>query len=133
MFEAHIYISTDSSSSKITEKHYEYVLECCLMSGKTARREGKGKTKGTYHQATLTAMTEALKRFNQSCEIYIHMQDGFVLNMMGHNLDRWAGNGFLTSRGEPVANQKEWMKLWTVSRGQLIHLKHETDRRRVNE
>lgn len=106
MYQTKIYITTDSSSPKATEKHYGYVLEC-MVGGEAKTREGFGKVTGTYHQAVLTALAEALGRFNQSCEVCICTEDDFVLNMLERNLAIWAGNEFLTSKKKPVANQEE--------------------------
>lgn len=119
MQEVHIYIGVDSISAKPSAKRFGYVLEC-RVAGQTVTREGFGQTAGTYHQATLMAMAEAMERLNQSCEVYLHTEDEFVLNMLERNLDRWAGSGFTTSKGKPVANQEEWMKLWGLSQKQLI-------------
>lgn len=119
MFQTKIYITTDSSSPKTTEKHYGYVLEC-MVGGEAKTREGFGKVTGTYHQAVLTALAEALGRFNQSCEVCICTEDEFVLNMLERNLAIWAGNEFLTSKKKPVANQEEWMRIWDLSNKHLI-------------
>lgn len=119
MYQTKIYITVDSSSPRPTEKYYGYVLEC-MVSGQAKTREGFGKVTGTYHQAILTALAEALDRFNQSCEICICTEDEFVLNMLEHNLAIWAGNEFLTSKHKPVANQEEWMRIWSLSNKHLI-------------
>lgn len=55
MQQVKIYIETDSSSPKATEKHYGYVLEV-MVSGQAVTREGFGKITGTYHQTVLTAL-----------------------------------------------------------------------------
>lgn len=102
MQQVKIYIETDSSSPKATEKHYGYVLEV-MVSGQAVTREGFGKITGTYHQTVLTALAKALDRFNQSCEVCICTEDDFVLNMLERNLAIWAGNEFLTSKRKPVA------------------------------
>lgn len=47
MQQVKIYIETDSSSPKATEKHYGYVLEV-MVSGQAVTREGFGKITGTY-------------------------------------------------------------------------------------
>ena len=39
MYQTKIYITTDSSSPKATEKHYGYVLEC-MVGGEAKTREG---------------------------------------------------------------------------------------------
>ena len=122
MFRVKIYIATDSSSPKVTEKYYGYVLECSV-SGEAQTREGFGTITGTYHQAVLTALAEALERFNQSCEVCVCAEDDFVLNMLERNLAVWAGNEFLTSKKKPVANQEEWKKIWELSNRHLILVK----------
>lgn len=119
MQQVKIYIETDSSSPKATEKHYGYVLEV-MISGQAVTREGFGKITGTYHQTVLTALAKALDRFNQSCEVCICTEDDFVLNMLERNLAIWAGNEFLTSKRKPVANQQEWMEIWRLSNRHLI-------------
>ena len=68
----------------------------------------------------MTALAEALGRFNQSCEVCICTEDEFVLNMLERNLAIWAGNEFLTSKKKPVANQEEWMRIWRLSNKHLI-------------
>lgn len=108
-----IYIAIDSRSPRITKKNYGYVLEC-EVSGEARTREGFGTVTGTYHQATLTALIKALERFTQKCELHIHTEDMFVLNMMLKNLDAWEANGFTTSKGSPVANREEWMEVEPV-------------------
>ena len=117
MQQVKIYIETDSSSPKATEKHYGYVLEV-MVSGQAVTREGFGKITGTYHQTVQTALAKALDRFNHSCEICT--EDDFVLNMLERNLAIWAGNEFLTSKRKPVANQQEWMEIWRLSNRHLI-------------
>lgn len=116
---AHIYIATDSSSPKVAERHYGYVLEC-EVSGEARTREGFGEITGTYNQATLAALVEALGRFRQGCELHIHTENTFVLGMICRNLKTWAGNGFLTSKGKAVANREEWEEVWRLSREHLI-------------
>ncbi|WP_343247749.1 hypothetical protein [Diplocloster hominis] len=119
MFEVHTYIGVDTISAKPTPKWFGYVLEC-EVSGKTETREGFGQILGTYHQAILMAMTEAMGRLNQSCEVYLHTEDEFVLFMIERNLETWAENEFLTTKGKPVANQEEWIQLWQLAQKQLI-------------
>lgn len=107
MQQVKIYIETDSSSPKATEKHYGYVLEV-MVSGQAVTREGFGKITGTYHQTVLTALAKALDRFNQSCEVCICTEDDFVLNMLERNLAIWAGSVPGNPKGKSkAAHQKE--------------------------
>lgn len=62
MQQVKIYIETDSSSPKATEKHYGYVLEV-MVSGQAVTREGFGKITGTYHQTVLTAAVHFVPGF----------------------------------------------------------------------
>ncbi len=117
--EVHIYITVDSASVKPTEKWFGYVLEC-KISGQTYTREGFDRMVGTYHQTILTAMAKGLERLTKSCEVHLHTEDDFVLNMLENNLDRWATVGFVTTKGKPVANQEEWIRIWELSQNQLI-------------
>lgn len=119
MKRADIYIKTDSASPKISEKKYGYVLQC-EVAGESKTREGFGVAMGTYHQVILETIIEALERFREPCEIHIHTEDTFVLNMMERNLESWANNEFQTVKGKPVANQEEWKKVWELSNEHLI-------------
>lgn len=59
-----IYIETDSTSLRAMLRKYGYVLECELH-GRPVTREGFGRIEGTYNQAVLTALAEALARIRQ--------------------------------------------------------------------
>lgn len=117
--EARIYITTDSRLSRVSLKWYGYVLEC-MQAGSPRTKEGFGTVTGTYHKATLAALADALQRFHCPCEICVCTEDSFALNMLGNNLAAWAGNGFLTSRGKPVANGAEWERIWEGSRKHIL-------------
>lgn len=123
MKKADVFLKTDSVSPKKAEKWYGYVLEC-KVDGETKTREGFGKIEGTYHQAVLTALIEALERFRESCEVHVHTENEFILNMIDMNLEKWAGNEFQTSRGKPVANREEWIEVWGLSNKQLLITEH---------
>lgn len=121
MFEVHIYISTDSASTRKSKKNYGYVLEC-RYRGEVRTVEGFGEAESTYHETNLIAINEALGRLNQSCEVHIHSEDRFVLNMIEHNMDRWAANDFKNAKGKPVESEEEWRLFWKRSRGQLLRI-----------
>lgn len=123
MKRADVFLKTDSVSPKKAEKWYGYVLEY-KADGETKTREGFGKIEGTYHQAVLTALIEALERFRESCEVHVHTENEFILNMIDTNLKKWAGNEFQNSRGKPVANQEEWIEVWGLSNKQLLITEH---------
>ena len=113
--QADIYLTLDSKAPRETVKHYGYVLEC-RVRGEPVTREGFGTVTATYHRATILALREALKRFNQECEITIHAEDEFVLTMIRDRLPEWMEKGFENTDGKPVKNETEWRALWEVSK-----------------
>lgn len=108
-----IHIQIDSAQTKETDKHFKYTLEH-IESGRTAKLEGYGQIHGTYHAATIAAITAALSRFTRPCEIEIIADDDFVLTMMTKNLARWALAGYTTTKGKDVANKELWERLWPL-------------------
>lgn len=122
MQKVNVFIAIDNISPKPTEKKYGYILECDVK-GEAVTREGYGQTYGSYHKAVLMAIADALERFNKKCNITIHTEDDFVLNMMQKNLHRWAENGFLTTKGKSVANNEEWSRVWSLAEKQNIQTK----------
>ena len=119
MKRADIFLEMSNHSMKTMERQYGYVLQC-EVAGENKTREGFGMATGTYHQVILLALIEAMERFHEPCEICIHSEDAFVLNMMEYNLESWANNEFQTAKGKPVANQEEWMQIWELSKEHLI-------------
>ncbi len=109
MLKTSVYIEVSSASPRKTEKRYGYVLEA-EQNGQPVTRVGFGSVAGTYHQAVLTAMIEALKRYDKPSEVHLVCANGFVLGQF-KNLQMWLRNDFRTSKGKPVANQEEWRKL----------------------
>lgn len=123
MFEVHIYITQSSGNTRKSKRSYGYVLEC-MLKGEPRTVEGFGKVESTFHETNLIAINEALARLNQSCEVHIHTEDKFVLNMMEHNLDRWAVNDFKTSKDKPVESEKHWRRFWDLQKKQMIIPEH---------
>lgn len=112
-----IYIAVDSRNTRKSKKKYGYVLE---LKDNPDTRHGFGEIEATYNGTTLKAINEALGRLNQSCEVHIHTENGFIANMIENNLDTWAGTDFKTKKGKSVENQEEWKKLWEQSQKNLI-------------
>lgn len=114
---AHIYIGTDSRSPRPKARRYGYVLEC---EGHPDTREGFGELTGTYNQAVIQAAAAALKRFNRRCEIRIHTENSYVLEMIARNLGTWAKNEFRTAAGKPLKHREDWERLWESIQDQII-------------
>lgn len=110
MMEVHIYIGTDSKAPRTQVRKYGYVLACTLKGKLKTKQEFK-ETKGTYNRATLEAITEAVARVVKPSEIHIHTENAFILTMLEENLDKWEQNGYVTTKGESVANGDLWKQL----------------------
>ena len=92
-----------------------------IKNGEEKTVNGFGRIFGTYHEATLRSLSDALDRLNQSCEVYIHTEDRFVLNMLGTQLEKWAGNNYLNAKGEPIKHAELWEEVYERIQGKEIH------------
>lgn len=106
----HIYIGIDSKAPRTQVRKYGYVLACTLKGKLKTKQEFK-ETKGTYNRVTLEAITEAVARVVKPSEIHIYTENAFILTMLEENLDKWEQNGYVTTKGEPVANGDLWKQL----------------------
>lgn len=137
MYKVNIYTYVEPVSTRKSKKKYAYLLSC--VGKEETELIGIGELEGTYHETSLRAVNEAMGRLNQSCEVRLHCEDKFVLNMYEHNLSRWAAGGYQTAKGEPIANADEWIELWRVTRGQKVipisgeHMKKEQLREEVRK
>lgn len=107
-----MYIGTDSKAQAARQRKYAYYMECKTPSGKTGTAEGTGKMVGTYHEATLQAVTEAFHRLVMSCEVCIHTEDIYVASRIPDGLGQMAAADFKTRAGRPLVNANEWAELW---------------------
>ena len=117
MFRVDIYTAVKSSSNSKTLGKYGFICTCAKKSGKVGKIQDTGQIKGTRHETEVKAITEALSRLNQSCEVHIHCEDTFVVNMIDYHIHEWAGNDFRKVNGKPIANAEGWQKLWKKMQG----------------
>lgn len=117
MYVVHIYAEADSAAPKESERMTGYVLEC---EGKQRTVEDFNLRTATYHAAILSTLCTALSRINQSCEVHIHTQNTYILNMIENNLPAWAGNGFCKKTGDPIRNDGLWKRFWGFYQKHLI-------------
>ena len=117
--EVHIYIGIDSKAPRAQTRKYGYVL-ACILKGKLETKQEFRETKGTYNRVTLEAITEAVTRVVKPSEIHIYTENAFILTMLEENLDRWEQNGYVTTKGEPVANGDLWKQLKEKAREHLL-------------
>lgn len=112
----HIYTAVDSSEIRRKDRRYSYVI---TAEGRGRKVQGVGIIDGTYHEAGLKAVTEALDRFDPTipCEIEIHTEDKFIAYHADHSLEgKWQFCGWKNSRGQEIANRKLWQLLYNMIR-----------------
>ena len=107
--EIDIYIECDSASPEEIGRQYRYLLECRSLPGNT--RSGGDQLTGTYNMATMTALIRALERIKWPCIVYIHCQNGWMLNMLIHQLPRWIERNFQGSKGKQIAHVGLWKRI----------------------
>ena len=118
MPEVNIYIETDSVFQGKTDRKCGYVLSTMTNSGEKTK-EGFGHAEGTYHQAVLITLSEALERMAVPCQICIHTRDTYVASRIP-KLEEMAGSGWRDSKGELIKNGEEmnvnelWGKGWSL-------------------
>lgn len=116
MYKTHIYITLSTMTPQKHERMFGYVLE---MDGCTATKTGFGKINGTLHHATMAAALEALSRFNQNCQITIHSEDIWFLNML-KELPEWETRGYKTKSGSDMKNRDLWQRIRNKTKHQVI-------------
>ncbi len=120
MFRVDIYTAVKSSSNSKTMGKYGFVCTCVKKSGEVGQIQDTGQIKGTRHETEVKVITEAMGRLNQSCEVHIHCEDTFVINMIDYRIHEWAGNDFRKTNGAPIANADRWRMLWKKMQGHVI-------------
>lgn len=92
-----IYIETSSIYQGITDRKCSYVLSVSIRNEERTK-EGFGHLEGTWHQAVLVTLAEALERMTVPCEICIHTRDVYVCSRIA-KLEALAGAGWRDSKG----------------------------------
>ena len=119
MERVNVYLGVNPVNTRKSKKRYGFVLEC-IRNDEPQTLERVGECEETYNGATLKTLNLALARMVKPCEIHIHTENTYILSMIEKNLDLWVGNGFVTSKGEPLKSQEEWRTLWQQSVKHLL-------------
>lgn len=107
-----IYIETSSTFQGATNRKCGYVLST-VINNEEKTREGFGHFYGTYHQAILITLAEALERMAAPSEICIHTRDMYVASRIP-KLEEMAGSDWKDSKGELIKNADEWKRVYTA-------------------
>jgi len=110
MQQVNIFIETSSRFRGNVERKCGYVLSTQLRTGKETR-EHFGRVTGTYHQAILLTMVDALDHMTRTCDVCFYISDLYVTSRLG-KITEMAGSGWLDTKGKPIANREEWCRLF---------------------
>lgn len=110
MQQVNVFIETSSRFRGNVERKCGYVLSTQLRTGKETR-EHFGRVTGTYHQAILLTMVDALDHMTRTCDVCFYISDLYVTSRLG-KITEMAGSGWLDTKGKPIANREEWCRLF---------------------
>lgn len=118
MYNADVWVWTDSKGWKESPKRYHYSVEG-EHKGKPLRRFGctqnedgeETPVNATWDRITLMGIAEALERFGQNATVVIHCENYGVLSSIKHDLERWEANNFIGSRKKEIRNADLWRRI----------------------
>lgn len=105
-----VFIETSSRFRGNVERKCGYVLSTQLRNEEKTRKHF-GRVSGTYHQAVLLTMTDALDHLTKGCDVYFHVSDLYVTSRLG-KIREMADSGWLNAKEKPIANREEWRKVF---------------------
>lgn len=122
MLKVSIYIETDGNDAKKRYRTYAAIVEFVTKHNETITRGACGTENATLNRIMLLALTASLRILNKPCEVTVFMDCPYVTETIRQGrMYEWLAGGWLTMRGEPVANREEWEKVTKlVKRHELI-------------
>ena len=97
-----------------------YVLETQGTQGVVTRTGFECLEETTRHQAELLSVCKALERMLLPCEINIFTDSLYVAGGLNSWVEQWQQNGWVNSRGDPVAYREEWERLLELAKPHKI-------------
>ena len=115
--EVHIYLAAGNRCPRKMHRRASYRLETETAKG-MVWRDGQIETEATLHQAELIALAGALGRLTKPCCITIHTTSGDLCGCIRQGRPwQWQKAGWVTAKGEAVANRAEWLKVLKILKG----------------
>lgn len=115
--EVHIYIAAGSRCPRKMHRKVSYRLEAETIKG-LVYRSGQAEAEATLHQAELMALAGALGRLTKPCCLVIHTTSRYLGGSLRQGRPwQWAKAGWVTAKGEAVANRAEWLKVLEILKG----------------
>jgi ribonuclease HI len=80
-----------------------------------------GTSATTNNRMELTAALEALKALKRPCTVRLFSDSAYLVSAFQQKwLDKWKGNGWRNSGGDPVSNIDLWMELDRLASGHRV-------------
>lgn len=118
-----LYIETDLHGPRRQDGMVIYLLETQTSRGAATRDKLIPIPDTTEHHLTLEAMTDALGRINQSCQVEVWLADRYIADAIESGLvQRWQIRDWQTTRGRPVTDADLWQDLAGHLRKHIITL-----------
>ncbi|MBD5550455.1 MAG: hypothetical protein HDQ96_04660 [Lachnospiraceae bacterium] len=113
MDRVHIYTYTDIRGPRKRTGYYIFLLEQETAKGQaTLHKIEKVETPETENRIQLLAVIKALRRLRKNCDLVIHTHSEYVAAGINQSwLQKWVETGWITGKGEPVANRPEWEEM----------------------
>lgn len=70
----------------------------------------------TNNQMELQSVISALEKLNTPCQVIVYTDSQYVVNGINKWIYGWVKKNWINSKGEPVANQDRWKKIYELCR-----------------
>lgn len=119
-----IYTATSIRTPKRRDGHIAYVLEYPVEPVPATLSKIAPVQQMTEHQASITAIIEALKRMRKKCKLVIYTDSDYVAAAFTQGwIEQWVVKDWKTSTGKDVANREEWENLLDLLGGNVFEFK----------
>lgn len=124
MYQVNIYTMTDIKGPRRRDGYYLYEVELLTPKGPATRGIYPKEIKdATENRAELTALVEALKRLNQSCELDIYTDSAHIASALEEGwLKEWQDNGWKNAKGKEISNRDLWQETAELLYGNSIRI-----------
>lgn len=113
MQHVNIYVESTLRGPRHTSGVYEFIMEVHMQPGQdpvtlTKHTELEDSTENTSY---VQAAAEAVNRLKSKCEVTFYTPSKFFNMALNEYLPRWKNNGYLSARGDLIANAAEWQAI----------------------
>lgn len=116
MYQVRIYLLMLRKYPRRGRGYYAYRLETIGKNGSVHEKEDFGIEEDiTANQLALVAMCRAFEQLKTPCEVEVYTDSMYLRSNYEQNMSTWSGNGWMSAKGEPVANRELWGKLKEIT------------------